>query len=71
MDCYTGEWPSNKRPQLPAAELRPALVDFFDIPREMWPLPFRISMKAMELDEYLRELARPLLLHCAKASVLL
>lgn len=50
MDCLTGGvHPSRKAVVYSAAELKPALVDFFQIPEDLWPPGLALVSKAQQL----------------------
>ncbi|KAK9812561.1 hypothetical protein WJX73_009096 [Symbiochloris irregularis] len=52
MECYTGKLSSRYMPS--AEELQSAIVEYFRIPQEMWPLGWRITFKAAETKAALR-----------------
>ncbi|KAK9788144.1 hypothetical protein WJX73_000746 [Symbiochloris irregularis] len=73
MDCYTGGvHPSRKADTYSATELKPALVEVFKLPAEMWPPGFAVGMEACQLAERRRLVrtaaARQLLSTCVEVS---
>lgn len=69
MDCYTGALRSSSslNDSLPSARaLKSAVVGYFKIPFELWPLGFHVRFTALDNEETMCHRAEKLLRTCAE-----
>lgn len=72
MDCYSGDRTICKGSKMPSAKaLKSAVVDFFQIPSELWPAGFRVAFKTLDTREKIHQTARDLLSACVEVGTLL